>query len=385
MTLSGKPTRPVILQVLPTLVTGGAERGCLDVAAGIVAAGGTAIVASAGGPLAAELPDAGAEHVTLPLAGKTPWRLWRNADRLAALIRARGVDIVHARSRAPAWSAWLACRRTQATYMTTLHAAHNAGSAAKRLYNSSMVRGARVIAISRFIADYAMTTYGVPEDRIRIVDRGIDLDRFSPGAVPQDRVRALADAWNVPPDSRVILAPGRLVEGKGHMVLADALAAMSARDVVCLVVGGGHGRAGYAARLAERVAAPGLGGRMRLVGLCDDMPAAYALADVVAVPSLYPEGFGRTIVEAQAMGKPVVAADNGAPRDLVVPDETGWLVPPGDAAALAAALDRILALDPDSRNRIAATSIATAHGRFSRTRMVADTLAVYGELLGRPL
>ena len=374
----------MILQVLPTLVTGGAERGCLDVAAGIVAAGGVAIVASAGGPLAAELPDSGAEHVTLPLAGKAPWVVWRNADRLAALIRDRGVDIVHARSRAPGWSAWLACRRTGVPYMTTLHAAHNAGSAAKRLYNSSMIRGARVIAISRFVADYAATTYGVPAARIRIVDRGIDLDRFSPAAVPDDRVRALVAAWDVPAGCRVILAPGRLVEGKGHLVLADALAAMRARDTVCLVVGGGHGRAGYAARLAERLAAADLGGRMRLVGLCDDMPAAYALADVVAVPSLYPEGFGRTVVEAQAMGKPVVAADNGAPRDLVIPDRTGWLVPPGNAPALAAALDHILALDARSRDRIAATSIATAHGRFSRTRMVADTLAVYGELLGRP-
>lgn len=365
-----------LLQVLPALDAGGVERGVLEIAEAEVAAGHRALVASAGGRLLPELEALGARHVALPLAAKSPIEIWRNAGRLAALIRAEGVALVHARSRAPAWSALLAARRAGVPFVTTYHAAYSEGFPGKRLYNSVMARGDRVIAISRHIADLVRARHGVGEDRLRIIPRGADPRRFDPAAVAPARALALRAAWGVPAEAPLILLPGRLTRWKGQGVLVAALARLPGAHAV--LAGDAQGRAGYVAELRAEAARLGVAERVHLPGHVADMPAALRAADVVVHASTAPEGFGRTVVEAQMMGRPVVATDLGGPRETVRHGETGWLVPPGDAAALAAALAEVLALPPEARARLGAAARAAAP---TTAAMQAATLAVYSELL----
>lgn len=374
---TGRP--PAVLQVLPRLGTGGAERGAVDVAAALVRSGWTAIVASAGGNLQHELDRVGARHVTLPLAGKNPVSILANARRLAALIERERVDIVHARSRAPAWSAYRASRRTGRPFVTTFHGAYDGGSWFKHWYNSVMARGDRVIAISHFIADHIERTYQVSPARVAVIERGIDLTRFHPDAVGAPRIVKLAEAWRVPDGAPVIMLPGRLSRLKGQLVLIDAIARLGRADVQCLFIG--EGDAGYRREMEQRIARLRLGGICRIIEHCADMPAAYMLADVVVSASTRPEGFGRTIAEGLAMGRPVIATAHGGAREIVVPGDTGWLVPPGDPAALAGALAEALSLDPLSRILRADTAMAVVRERFDRELMTARTVALYEELL----
>jgi glycosyltransferase involved in cell wall biosynthesis len=372
---------PVVLQVLPSLETGGAERGCVDVAAALVAAGGTALVASSGGPMVHDLDRVGARHFQFPVHSKNPLRMHANVRKLVSLIREFGVDIVHARSRAPAWSGFHACQKTGAHFVTTFHGTYNIGSTLKRRYNAIMTRGERVIAISRFIADHMMQEYGTDPGRIRIIHRGVDIERFDPAAIPAARIVKLAEDWRLPDGVPVILMPGRLTRWKGQAVLIEALKAFRDKKVRCLFVGHDQGRTGYLQELQSQVLKSGLDNIVHFVGHCNDMPAAYMLADVVVSASTDPEAFGRVMAEAQAMGKPVIGADHGASGELILPGETGWLVPPGAPAALAGALETVLSLTTEQREALAAKAIAQVRNNFTRDRMCARTLEVYGEVL----
>lgn len=380
---AGDGARPItVLQVLPALgEQGGVERGTVDVARAIAEAGGRSLVASAGGPLVHELGRAGASHVTLPLASKNPLVLHANIRRLEALIAASEIDIVHARSRAPAWSAWYAARRTGAGFVTTFHGTYRADTGLKRRYNAVMARGELVIAISRFIARHLDELYHVPTARIRVIPRGTDFTRFTPDAMPPERQIALANRWRIDDGQPVVLLPGRLTRWKGQRVFIDAIAALGRRDLRCIVLGDAQGREDYRQELAAAIVSHGLGGVIRIIDRCDDMPAAYMLSDVVVSASIEPEAFGRVLVEAQAMGRPVIGTDHGGARETVIAGETGWLVPPADPAALAAAIGRALTLGAEERSRMARAAIAHVRGRFSREAMCRDTLAVYREVV----
>lgn len=372
---------PAVLQVLPMLETGGVERGTIEVAEALVRSGFRALVASAGGRLVPELTHLGVEHIALPLASKDPWVMWRNAAKLAAVIREHRVDIVHARSRAPAWSARLAVRRTGARWVTTYHGTYNEGFALKRHYNAVMASGERVIAISAFIAEHLMARHGTDPARVRIIPRGVDPRRFDPAIVSGERIVKLARAWRIPDDAPVVLLPGRLTRWKGQEVLIEALARMERRDAVVVLAGDDQGRHGYRAALGAQAERLGLGARVRIVGDCPDMPAALMLADVAVSASIEPEAFGRVVVEAQAMGRPVVATAHGGALETVSSGETGLLVPPGDAPALAAALDHALSLDEETRTALGARAREAVLSRYTTERMCAATLDVYRELL----
>ena len=373
---------PAVMQVLPRLVSGGVERGTIDVAAALVHAGWRAIVASEGGPMVRELERAGAVHITLPVATKNPLVIHRNIARLVDAIRAHRIDLVHARSRAPAWSAYYATRRAGARFMTTFHGAYKARGELKRWYNGIMARGERVIAISEFIANHVVDRYGCDPARIRMIPRGVDLVRFDPQNVSAERVIQLAREWRLPDGVPVVMLPGRLTRLKGHAILIEAMGRLGRRDLCCLLVGGDNGHARYRRELEDLIRARGLESVVRLVDHCRDMPAAFMLADVVVSASIDPEAFGRVAAEAQAMGRPVVASDHGGSREIVVPGKTGWLVRPGDAAALAAAIDEALALDADARALLARQATGRVRDEFSREQMCSATLAVYAELLG---
>jgi glycosyltransferase involved in cell wall biosynthesis len=373
--------RPVILQILPRLETGGVERGTVDIAAAISAQGWVSLVASAGGPMVRELERAGAEHIILPVHSKNPFTIRKNVDRIAMLVEQRAVDIVHARSRAPAWSARAAARRTGAHFVTTFHGTYSAGSAVKRWYNSIMSQGDRVIAISQFIADEMIHTYGVEPERLRIIPRGIDFHIFDPAAVSAERMIMLAKQWRVPDDSPVVMLPGRLTGWKGQSFLIDALARLRRRDIRCILVGTDKRRERYRRRLERQIEKCGLSGVVQLVGECRDMAAAYLLADVVVSPSTKPEAFGRVAAEGQAMGKPVIATDHGGARETVAIGETGWLVPTGDVQAFADALEQALSMSSAEREVVSRRAIARVRELFSKERMCAQTLDVYREIL----
>lgn len=371
---------PAVLQVLPSLVSGGVERGTLEIAEALLAAGFRAFVASAGGPLVAPLERLGATHVTLPLDTKSPAGIWRNAATLAALVRAEGIAILHARSRAPAWSALLAARRTGARFVTTYHGTYNEGFPGKRLYNSVMARGDRVIAISEFIAGIVRARHGTPPERLRVILRGIDERAFDPARVTAERIASLRAAWALPEGRPVVMLPGRITRWKGQGVLVEAMAALPG-EAVALLVGDAGAKPAFRDELAARIAALGLTDRVRLVGHATDMPAALMLADVVVHASTDPEAFGRTVIEAQAMERVVVASDLGGPRETVEDGVTGFRVVPGDPAALAAALGRVLAMGPVERAAIGARARAAVLACCTTARMAAATLAVYRELL----
>lgn len=371
-----------VLQVLPAMgAGGGVERGTVEIAEAVVQAGGRAIVASAGGPAVHELTRVGAEHVELPVDSKNPVVMWRNVERLAELIEAEGVALVHARSRAPAWSAYYAARRAGVPLITTFHGTYNRSWWAKNIYNSIMTRGERVICISDFIAGHVRRYYGMPVERIRVIHRGVDLGRFDPARVSAERVIKLSTDWRIDDGRRVVMLPGRLTRWKGQSVFIEAIARMGRKDILCLLVGGDQGRDAYRDELEEMVLRHGLGDVVRIVDHCADMPAAYMLTDVVVSASTDPEAFGRVVTEAQALGRPVIATDHGGAKETVIEGVTGWLVPPGDPDALAAALERCLDLDPVQREAVSARAIDHVRQYFSKDAMAWKTLNVYREVL----
>jgi glycosyltransferase involved in cell wall biosynthesis len=371
---------PALLQVLPALRSGGVERGTLEIAEAQIAAGFRAIVASAGGEMVPALEALGAKHITLPLTAKAPYALWRNAGALAALVRAEGVALIHARSRAPAWSALMAARRAGLPFVTTYHGAYNEGFLGKRVYNSVMARGDRVIAISHFIADLIRARHGVEESRLRVIPRGVDPRRFDPALVSPERLAALRSAWGLPEGRPIIMLPARVTRWKGQMVLVEAMAKLPG-DALALLVGDATERPAFQAELQARITSLGLQERVRLVGHATDMPAALMLADVVVHASTDAEAFGRTVIEAQAMARPVIASDLGAPRETVAEGVTGWRTPPGDAAALADAISKALALPPAERAALGARARAAVLSGYTTAAMQAATISVYQELL----
>ena len=372
---------PVVMQVLPALNAGGVERGTVEIAAAIVQAGGTALVASAGGRLAPWVERAGGRNIILPLASKSPWRIWRNAAALTRVAAAKRVDLIHARSRAPAWSAWLAARRAGVPFVTTYHGAYNENFPGKRRYNAIMAAGDRVIAISHFIADLIKVRHAIDPARIRVIHRGVDPAIFDPDVVVPDRIVRLLTAWRLPDGVPTIMLPGRITRWKGPQVLIRALAQMQRRDAMVVLVGDAQGREGFVAELVALAAELGVAERVRLVGHCEDMPAALMLSDVVVNASTDPEAFGRVVIEAQAMARPVVGSDHGGAVETIEHGETGWRVPPDDPAALAAALDHALDMDAEQRAALGARARASVRANYTVAAMQSKTLDVYEELL----
>lgn len=378
------PSQGTVLQVLPALVTGGVERGTIDVAKALQEGGFRALVASAGGPMTRELDRAGIQHIELPLATKNFFTMRRNAERLAEVIQAEGVDIVHARSRAPAWSAKWATEKTGAHFVTTFHGTYNFNNPLKRYYNSVMTKADRVIAISEFIRRHIQENYRVDGTRIRVIHRGIDMELYSGEKVAPERLIRLAERWRLPDGVPVIMLPGRMTRWKGQLLLLRALAAMETRPVRCLLVGDAQGRDAYVREVEDLAKRLKVDDVVHAVGGCDDMPAALKLADIVVSASTDPEGFGRVAVEGQAMGRLVIAPEHGAAPEQIDDGVTGWLYRPEDAFDLANKLDHALSLKDAARAEVTEAAVENAQKHFTKTGMCAATLDVYQELLHAP-
>lgn len=359
-----------VLQVLPALEAGGVERTTIEVADALIRDGQGAFIVSGGGRLVQRLTKTGATHFTMNIGSKRllsfPWRV----AALRKLIVTQEIDVVHARSRAPAWAAWRAAVAEGVPFVTTYHGIYNEGWPGKRRYNSIMARGDIVIANSRFTAEHVMATHDTPESRIRVIPRGVDMAMFDPEAVPAVRIQAVWDKWRVKTDDRVILLPARMTRWKGQTVAIRALAKLP-ENVVLVCAGDPQGRDAYVEELRKLARKLGVENRLRLPGHEIDMPAALMAADRVVTPSTDPEAFGRTAAEAQAMGRWIVASDHGGAVDVVGNSDFGALVPPGDADALARAL---LGVPGTYDGQAARQRIAE---NFSKRALQAATLDVY--------
>lgn len=389
--------RPTIAQIVPRLDAGGAEFTTLEVTEAIVKAGGRALVLSEGGRLVQRILAAGGEVIPFAAASKNPARiLGSNARQLRVLAERERVSLLHARSRAPAWSALLVARRLGLPLVTTYHGAYRERGPLKNFYNGVMARGDVVIANSGYTARSIKSRYGTPETAIATIYRGVDLERFAPCQVAGARITSLRQQWGVQSDQRLILHAARLTTLKGQTVVIEAArllaAAGNCRDAVFVLAGDAGARAAYAAALKQQIRAAGLADRVRLVGHLDDMPAGLAAADLALMVSIEPEGFGRVAVEAQAMRCPVIVSEIGALPEAVraVPavaeaEATGWLVPAGDAAALAGRIAAALALPPEARAAMGERARAFVKARYAHRELQRRTLAVYDRLLGTRL
>ena len=374
---------PTIMQILPNLVRGGVERGTLETAAAIQKHGGRAIVISRGGPMVRHLDRIGAIHYKLDVHSKNPFSWPKIRRQLKALLVSERIDLVHVRSRAPAWIALPAATDLGIATVSTVHGRFLARSAFKHRYNGKLLKTDHVIAISNYVRELITSQYFGVEDRLSVVHRGVDVDVFSPERVNQTRIINFVDNLAVPEDIPVIMLPARATEWKGHHILLQALAKIKDRPFICLMIGAGDGKPSFDKRLARFGDELGLEGRFRLTPIVNDMPAALMVADVVVMPSITPEPFGRVALEAQAMGRPIVAFNHGGAIESIMPGKTGWLARPKDTNSLAEALVAALSLGPRQRKTLAKAARRHIEQNSSAEMMCSQTIKNYRRVLAR--
>jgi len=373
-----------ILQVVPALEQGGVELDAVELAQALAANGVANGIASAGGRLVSRLEASGVRHHQLPLNTKNPLCLLANARRLARLVAENGYDLVHVRSRAPAWSVKWAARRAGFRWLATYHGVYGTNPRLFKLpYNRVMLSGLRTICVSDFVRRHVEATYHPPAGQLLTIHDGADTTRFFRGAVGAEAIREFRRGHGFDPEAPLVVMVGRLTRWKGQHLLLQAVARMRHPNVGVLFVGSDQGRVEYSAELKALAAELPPGKRAVFVDSENDMPLVYAAGSVaVNASSGQPEAFGRVIPEAQAMGTPVIGTAHGGACETIADGQTGFLVPPGDVEALAAALDRVLDLPPDDRERMCAEAVRSVRDNFSIEATCRRTLEVYRELLG---
>jgi glycosyltransferase involved in cell wall biosynthesis len=371
---------PTLLQIVPTLAGGGLARATLDAAQAVIAAGGSAIVASPGGAMVPDLLRLRATHLELPEAGHPLWGRLRLPGKLASSLGEARVSLIQARSPNTAWVARALARRLGIKWIATLHTPFLAGGIAERFVERRQARADAVIAVSEHVARDALQRFPTLDGRLETIPPGINFDRFDPAIVRADRVIKLASELRVPDGNHLILCPARFDEDRGQKILIEAVRRLERDDVFCLLLGSRGAPTPFERELERAIEAAELHGRMQIGPYVDDMPAAYMLADVVVATGGARQGFSRTLVEAQAMGRPVVAEDGGGAAETVLPGVTGWLAPAGDPQALAEALQSALSLGTERRAEVARAAQEQVRGRYSLAQANRQLLQLYERL-----
>ncbi len=381
MSIDQKYQKKTILQVVPALISGGVERGTLEIAKNIVSAGYNSIVISAGGPMVEPLVESGSKHITLNVASKNPFIMWQNARKIANVIKNQNVDIVHARSRAPAWSCYMAAKATNIKLITTFHGIYNFKSYLKKFYNSVMVEGRNVIAVSNFVKKHIVDNYKVSPEKITVIHRGVNHNEFTSEKLNEKKLAAFREKYKVPDNTPVLLLPSRMTRWKGHMVLIDALEKIKHLNFYCIMAGDLSKHPTYVSRIKEKIHKHKIQSQIQLFGNEPDMIGLYGIADIVLSTSVEPEAFGRTIIEAQAMEKLVIATNIGGACETIQDGLNGFHVKPNDSVELAQKIEHSLSLiGSEQAKNMMMNARKTASENFSLDKMLKNTLSIYNQV-----
>ncbi|MDR2934056.1 MAG: glycosyltransferase family 4 protein [Rickettsiales bacterium] len=368
-----------VMIVLPSLERGNVERYSIDLAIELKANGHNVVVVSAGGILLKELRRADVDHIQLPVNSTDIFKIHSNAKILAKIIKDMRINIVHANSRATAWVCSLACKGTDTKLITTFHSIYDNGFLGwKKFYNRFMVAGDAIIAPSLFLAEHIVKNYHTSSDKIFIVNNWFDSDNFGNGAVSVERIIKTANTLHIPEDKRVISLIGKIIKSQGQILFIDTIAKLKRDDVVAFIVG--NGSENFKNKLRKKIADLNL---QRVINIINevDVPAVYALSDVIVNAATYPTGFAHDILEAAAMGRTVVAANHGSACDIIVNDKTGKLVNANDVDALADGISWALNLSEEDRRALSSNASKHAHFNFSKSAKINYIMDIYEKLL----
>lgn len=371
--------RLTVMQLLPELNSGGVERGTLEMGRYLVQQGHRSIVVSGGGRLVEQLETDGSLHISRTIGSKSPFSLLQILP-MRNLIRKQQVDVLHLRSRMPAWIGYLAWKsipeKKRPLLVTTFHGFYSVNS-----YSAIMTKGDGVIAVSESIRKHILDKYQ-RDKNVRLIFRGVDAEAFDPGNVTQERIDNLCRAWRINRTIPTLMLPCRLTRWKGQEIFLQSLLKIKENRYQALLVGGVEENPGYTAELQEFIIKNNIEDRVQLVGYCNDMPAALLIADIVlSTSSSEPEAFGRITVEAMAMGKPVIATAHGGSLETVIDGETGWLIPPSDPFALAEAIEQALRMKKSDLAVMGEKGRVRVNKNFTALTMCRDTVSFYQELL----
>jgi glycosyltransferase involved in cell wall biosynthesis len=378
MNMNQKYQKKTILQVVPALISGGVERGTLDIAKRIVEVGHNSIVISAGGPMVESLIDSGSQHITLNASSKNPVTIWKNAHVISNIIRDQKVDIVHVRSRAPAWSCYMAAKATKTKLITTFHGIYSFNNPIKKFYNSIMTEGDKVVAVSNFVKKHIMENYKVDPNKIIVIHRGVDHVEFNQNQLSEDKLKQFKTKYRVPENTPVLLLPARMTSWKGHNVLIDALEKIKHLNFYCILAGDLGKHPAYVSRIQTKIRGYGLQGNVQLFGNERDIINLYGISNIVLSTSVEPEAFGRTIIEAQSMQKLVIATSIGGACETIQDGVNGFHVEPGNSSALAKKIEYCLfLLGSEDEKNITDNARKTASEKFSLDKMLKSVISLY--------
>ena len=377
-----------VLQVIPRLGYGGAETGCYDLAHYLAEKGCKSYIVTSGGPLLKFIRKNKVKVFRLPVHSKNPILMIINMFIISFLILFLNIDIIHARSRAPAWSCWISNLITRRKFVTTFHGTYNFKSKIKKFYNSIMLRSDLTIAGSNFIFDHINSNYNDllnNKKKLLVIFRGINIDYYNKSNVEVEKVKKFNSALSLPADVFKILLPGRLTRWKGQEMFIDSLNLLKTKyhkiNFKAVILGSHQGRTVYFKKLLSMVEQYRLKDNVVFLSMHDEMPVAYYSSDVVVSSSIEPEAFGRVAVEAQAMKKPILASDLGGSKETIIDGKSGFLFKNGNSESLAENLNNIIEMDKDKLQSIGNEGRKNIKIKFDVEKMCQSTFAEYQKLL----
>ena len=377
-----------ILQVIPKLGYGGAETGCYDLAHFLYEKDCKSFIITSGGQLLKYVKKNKVKIFRLPVHSKNIILMLFNTLIISLIVLIYNIDIVHARSRAPAWSCLWSCFLTRRKFVTTFHGTYNFSNAFKKFYNSVMVKSKLIIAGSNFIFNHINENYEKflnSKNKLMVIFRGINLEYFDEGNITDNKRKKLISDWNLDLEKKTILLPGRLTSWKGQNILIEALNILiedyNKTNFQAIILGSDQGRKIYSKKLFSLVERYQLNQKVRFITHAKDMPVAYSVADIVVSSSIEPEAFGRVAVEAQAMKKPIVASDIGGSKETVLHEKSGILYKAGDARELAKVLNKLIELDKEALYSMGNEGRKNVTKKFNVEQMCQTTFNEYKKLL----
>ena len=377
-----------ILQVIPKLGQGGAEVGCYDLAHYLAENGCSSFIVTSGGELIKYIDKKKVKLIRLPVQSKNPILILLNSLILIGIILIFNISIVHARSRAPAWSCLFATKLTRRKFVTTFHGTYNFKSKLKKYYNSVMLKSDLVIAGSNFIFSHINENYSNylnPKKKFLVIFRGINTDYFDPKKIIESDEKKILSQWNVNKERPIILLPGRLTAWKGQEMFIEALHLVKKeipeKPFFAIILGSDQGRNVYKKKLLRLVEQFRLTNEVQLFDKCDLMPLAYKVSDIVVSSSIEPEAFGRVSVEAQAMEKPIIASNIGGSKETIINDKTGFLFEASKPKELSKNIVHVLNLDESTLKFMGIEGRKNVVKKFNVEKMCFSTYSEYKKLI----